>query len=259
MPLTDDASRNHDRLFGESVSTLGRTDPELVEYFDNFALGDVLAHGALDDRTRLLVVLAALVACQAHGEYRLMLRAALDNGISPTEAKEVLYQAVAYLGIGKVYEFLHVANQVLTERGVDLPLPARSTTTRGTRFEQGWAAQSAIVGAERLTAMHADATADQQHIQQWLTANCFGDHYTRDGIDLRTRELLTFALLVAHGGCDPQVRGHVAGNVNVGNGRDVLIDTLSQLVPYIGYPRTLNGLAAVNEIAPFSPGAPTRA
>ena len=76
MPLTDDDSRNHDRLFGESVSTLGRTDPELVEYFDNFALGDVLAHGALDDRTRLLVVLAALVACQAHGEYRLMLRAA---------------------------------------------------------------------------------------------------------------------------------------------------------------------------------------
>ena len=104
MPLTDDDSRNHDRLFGESVSTLGRTDPELVEYFDNFALGDVLAHGALDDRTRLLVVLAALVACQAHGEYRLMLRAALDNGISPTEAKEVLYQAVAYLGIGKVYD-----------------------------------------------------------------------------------------------------------------------------------------------------------
>ena len=52
---------------------------------------------------------------------------------------------------------------------------------------------------------------------------------------------------------------HVAGNVNVGNGRDILIDTLSQLVPWIGYPRTLNGLAAVNEIAPFSPGAPTRA
>jgi 4-carboxymuconolactone decarboxylase len=42
----------------------------------------------------------------------------------------------------------------------------------------------------------------------------------------------------------------VAGNVRVGNGRAVLLDALSQLVPYIGYPRTLNGLAAINEIAP---------
>jgi 4-carboxymuconolactone decarboxylase len=89
-----------------------------------------------------------------------------------------------------------------------------------------------------------------KHIQNWLTANCFGDHYTRTGLEFATRELLTFVIIVAQGGCDSQARGHVAGNVRVGNGRDVLLDALSQLVPYIGYPRTLNGLAAINEIAP---------
>jgi 4-carboxymuconolactone decarboxylase len=102
--------------------------------------------------------------------------------------------------------------------------------------------------------MHANAPADEAFIQQWLTANCFGDHYTRGGIDLVTRELLTFVLLVAHGGCDPQVRGHVAGNLRVGNGRAKLLDALAQLVPYIGYPRTLNGLAAVDEVAPVEAG-----
>jgi 4-carboxymuconolactone decarboxylase len=73
---------------------------------------------------------------------------------------------------------------------------------------------------------------------------------TRGGIDLATRELLTFAILVAQGGCDPQVRGHVAGNLNVGNGRQVLIDVLTQLLPFIGYPRTLNGLRAVDDVVP---------
>ncbi|MGC3994837.1 MAG: carboxymuconolactone decarboxylase family protein [Propionicimonas sp.] len=250
MAVSDAARANHDRLFGDGVSNLSVTDPELVEYFGNFAFDEVLAHGDVDEHTRLLAVLAALVACQAQGECRVMLGAALTNGVSPVEVKELLYQAVAYLGIGKVLDFLHLTNDVLTARGVELPLPGQSTTTPQTRFDRGWDAQAQIVGEDRLQTMHSSARPEEKHIQDWLTANCFGDHYTRDGIDLVTRELLTFVLLVAHGGCDPQVRGHVAGNLRMGNDRHRLIDVLSQLVPYIGYPRTLNGLAAVNEVAP---------
>lgn len=250
MAISDNARRNHDQLFGDQVSTLARTDPELVEYFDNFAFDEVVSHGQVDLHTRLLVQLAALIACQAHGEYRVILGAALNNGVAPIEAKEIVYQAVAYLGIGKVFDFLHATNEVLTERGVELPLPPQSTTTPQTRFAKGWEAQARIVGEENLHSMHAGAPADEKHFQDWLTANCFGDHYTRGGLDLATRELLTFVLLVAHGGCDPQVRGHVAGNLRVGNDRARLIGVLSQLVAYIGYPRTLNGLHAINDVAP---------
>jgi 4-carboxymuconolactone decarboxylase len=46
------------------------------------------------------------------------------------------------------------------------------------------------------------------------------------------------------------VKGHVAGNLNVGNDRATLLAVLTQLLPFIGYPRTLNGLAVINEIAP---------
>ncbi len=83
-----------------------------------------------------------------------------------------------------------------------------------------------------------------------LTANCFGDHLTRTGIDVRTRELLTFAMLISLGGCEPQARGHVAANVNVGNDRAALLDVITQLLPFIGYPRTLNALGVINEVAP---------
>jgi 4-carboxymuconolactone decarboxylase len=249
MAVNATAKLNHDQLFGDRLSRLSETDPDLVEYFGNFAFGEVYEHGSLDARTKLLVILAGLIGCQAQTEYRILLGAALDNGVSPVEAKEVVYHAGFYLGIGRVYDFLAITNQVLTDRGVELPLPGQSTTTPETRFSHGWEAQVAVIG-DRVQQLHDSATPDTTHIQKWLTENCFGDNYTRGGIDLPMRELLTFVLLVAQGGCDSQAKSHVAGNVRVGNDRQILLDAVSQLVPYIGYPRTLNGLAAINEIAP---------
>jgi len=58
---------------------------------------------------------------------------------------------------------------------------------------------------------------------------------------------LTFVMLVSLGGCDPQVKAHVAGNIRIGNDRSRLIDVVTQLLPYIGYPRALNGLRAIDE------------
>ena len=251
MPPNAQAQRNHDELFPGHVSTLAVTDPELIEYFDNFAFDEVLEHdGGLQTRTRLMVQLASLIACQALREYRVMLGAALTVGVTPIEAKEIVYQAVPYVGMGKVFDFIHATNEVLTERGVELPLEGQSTTTSDTRFEKGLAVQKEIVGDERVEQMYASAPEDEQHIQRLLSSNCFGDHLTRSGVDVKTRELLTFAMLVSLGGCDPQVKGHVAGNLRVGNDRATLIAVATQLLPFIGYPRTLNALAAIDEIAP---------
>jgi 4-carboxymuconolactone decarboxylase len=250
MAPNERAQKNHDELFPGHVSTLAVTDPELIEVFDNFAFDEVLRYTDLDVRPRLLVQLAAIIACQAAREYRAMLGAALTVGVTPVEVKEVLYQAVPYVGIAKVFDFLHATNEVLTERGVSLPLPGQSTTTPETRAEKGLEVQKQIVGSEVVEKLYASAPADQQHIQRLLSANCFGDHLTRSGIDLPTRELLTFSMLVSLGGCEPQVKGHVAANLRVGNSRERLIDVVTQLLPFIGYPRALNGLKAVDEVAP---------
>lgn len=117
--------------------------------------------------------------------------------------------------------------------------------------------QEQIAGAERVRAMYDTAPTDEAHVQQFLSANCFGDYLTRCGVDLATRELLTFSMLITIGGADKQVKGHVAGNLNVGNTRQDLLDVITVLVPFIGYPRSLNALAAVDEIAPpdLAPGA----
>ena len=129
-----------------------------------------------------------------------------------------------------------------------MPLPGQSTTTPETRAEKGREVQAQIIGEDTVEQLYATAPDDEQHIQRFLSANCFGDHLTRTGIDVPTRELLTFAMLVSLGGCEPQVKGHVAANLNVGNDRAVLLDVLTQLIPFIGYPRTLNGLRVLDEV-----------
>jgi 4-carboxymuconolactone decarboxylase len=248
----DAARAEHDALFPDRTSTLAATDPEFVAFFDDFAFDETLraVTTGLTRPDRLTLQLAAVIAVGAVTEYRILLGAALESGVTPVQMKEIVYQAGAYVGIARVVDFLHATNEILTDRGITLPLEGQSTTTPATRMTDGLAKQKEIVGADAVDAMYAGVPADARRFQEFLSGNCFGDHYTRDGLDMQQRELITFSMLTALGGADGQVKGHVRANLNVRNTRAQLLDVLTVLLPFIGYPRTLNGLAAVNEIAP---------
>ena len=230
---------------------LYKTDPEFMERFAHFAFDEVVNEPGqqLDDVTRHLAILATLLGCQGIDAFREELPAALDGGVTPVMAKEIIYQAVDYLGIGRVLPFLDITNEVLKARGVALPLEGQSTTTPENRFEKGFALQKGIFG-EQIDRMYASAPQNQIHLQRFLSANCFGDYQTRPALDVPTRELLTYAILVSLGGCEAQVKGHIAGNVAVGNDKARLLAVTTQLLPYIGYPRTLNAIACLNEVVP---------
>ncbi len=180
MAPNDRARHNHDLLFPNHVSTWAATDPELIDVFDNFAFGEVLqeragrAHPA-DGPARSDHWLAGGARVPP------MLAAALNVGVTPVEAKEIVYQAVPYIGLAKVFDFIHVTNDVLTERGVKLPLPAQSSTTPEDRLAKGLEVQKQIVGDELVEGLYASASPDQQHLQRFLSANCFGDWVARGG------------------------------------------------------------------------------
>lgn len=249
MSTSKNALKNHEELFPNHVSKLAVTDPELVEVFDNFAFDEVISYGNLDTRTRMMIILASLIASQTLSEYKVMLGGALNVGVTPIEVKEIVYQAVPYTGIAKVYDFLIATNEILESRGIKLPLEGQSTSTPETRFEKGYAVQKSIVG-ERLEAMYQESPANQLHIQKYLSANCFGDFVARKGLELKTRELLTFSMLSSLGGCEPQLKGHIQANINVGNDKQTLLSAVTQLIPYIGYPRSLNAIRCINEVLP---------
>ena len=137
--------------------------------------------------------------------------------------------------------FLHATNEILQELGVALPLPNQATTTIENRLEKGIEAQATIFGEQMKEAWK------QGHINRWLAANCFGDYYTRNGLDLKQREMITFCFLAAQGGCEPQLIAHAKGNINLGNDKAFLLKVVSQCLPYIGYPRSLNAVSCINQ------------
>lgn len=243
-----DADDYRTRLFGHYDSALAYTDPEFVQIFENFAFGDVVRDSKLDDRTRFLAILAALMGSQGADAYRTMLPAALEVGVDPTAIKEVVYQGVAYLGLARVLPYIIITNEVLRGRSVKLPLPDQKTATRDEHLRRGNDLQVEIFG-EGLRDAWEQGPEDTAHIRRWLAANCFGDYYTRGGLELRERELVTFCYLVALGGCEAQTTAHAGGNMRVGNGKELLIDVVSQLVPYIGYPRVLNAISCIEAAA----------
>ncbi len=197
----------------------------------------------LPEETRYMAILAALMGCQGMAEFREVLPCALKAGLSATAVKEIVYQGVDYLGMGRIRPFLDIVNEVLEELQIPIPNESRATVTPENRLEKGAELQAEIFGE------HMREAWKNGHINRWLAANCFGDFYTRGGLTLAQREMITFCFLMAQSGCEPQLTAHAKGNMNLGNDREFLIRVVSQCLPYIGYPRSLNAIACVNKAA----------
>jgi len=148
MAITEFSKEYHEKMFPGYVSNFAETDPEFIERFDNFAFDEVINEEGrgLSDKTRFIVILATLVGCQGIDEFKAMAPAAFNFEVSPVEIKEIVYQAVAYLGIGRVFPFLKGVNEIFEEKGIALPLEGQAKTTMDTRLEAGIQAQVDIFG-----------------------------------------------------------------------------------------------------------------
>ena len=253
MAISEFSKQYHEKMFPGYVSKFLETDPEFIERFDNFAFDEVInmpdiGGKEVDGRIRHMALLATLLGCQGIDEFRAMLPAAMNFGVTPVEIKEITYQAVAYLGIGRVFPFLKAVNEVLESKGIRLPLEGQSTTTTENRLQAGEQTQIDIFG-ESFRGFYKSGPEESRHINHWLTDNCFGDYYTRKGLSYAERELITFCFLAAQGGCEPQLTSHAAANMRNGNDKLFLIKIISHCLPFIGYPRSLNALACVNKAA----------
>ena len=243
-----DTEKRIQKLFAGVSSTLSKTDPEFVEILANFSQDEVKKANILTEKEQMLCILSALLGCQGMGEFQNMLHAAINTGIDPIAIKEVIYQATAYLGIGRTYDFLAATNQIMEQHGIKLPLAPQATTNEKTRFEDGLTKQVELFGSN-MAKRQTDGPVLRRNINRWLADNCFGDYYTRNGMNDQERELITFCFILAQGGCENQLRGHTAGNFGVGNDKEKLYSVVEQCMPYIGYPRSLNAMNIIDEVS----------
>lgn len=123
------------------------------------------------------------------------------------------------------------------------------------RLERGRRALAEIDGhaGQKVIDSLADIAPD---FARYVLEFPFGDIYSRDGLDLRSREIATIAALTALGNASAQLKVHIAAGLNVGLSRDEIVEIIMQMAVYAGFPAALNGLFAAKEVFASEPAAP---
>ncbi|MCW1360268.1 carboxymuconolactone decarboxylase family protein [Campylobacter sp. US33a] len=249
MQLKQKAKEIYEELLGGAKKDpLFASDKEFFTNHINFTFGESFAKANLPKEKYFLITLASTLAAGGKMEFKTLLKGAINHDISPIAIKEVIYQATSYVGFIKVRDFLNICNEVFKKLGIKMPLAPQGTTTEENRKEKGREMQNAIFGKENIAKMIESTPKDKAFMNDFLSANCFGDYYTRTGLDLKTRELLTLVYLISLGGAEIQVKAHMQGNLNMGQSREDLLNIIAALTPYIGYPRALNAISILDEI-----------
>ena len=83
---------------------------------------------------------------------------------------------------------------------------------------------------------------------KYIIEFAFGDIYTRGGLTLKEREMITIVSLLSMGGAEPQLKVHIHAALNVGIPKENIIEAFMQCIPYAGFPRVLNGVNAAREV-----------
>ena len=238
---------NYTALFGGEALTGEGTDPEFMAILQKFIFGDIFAVGDLDLKKREMITCTVLSVMQTLPQLKSHAAAALNVGVTPVELRETIYQCAPFIGFPRTLNAIGVINEVFEERGIELPLEPQGTTTEENRFEKGFAIQNPIYGDEISQRMAYVPGGMGNDVSHFLTEYCFGDIYTRNGLDVQTRELLIYCILTALE-ADSQLASHAVGNMKLGTSRETLAAAVIQCLPYVGFPPAMKALNAIMNV-----------
>lgn len=241
------ARKKYGELFGPQT-VANSSDPELMSILQRFIFGEIFYIGNLDDRTRELITITVLTTNQTLPQLKAHTSAALNIGVTPIEIREVVYQCAPFIGFPKVLNALDTINKVFESKGIKLPLENKGTVGEQERFEKGKEKQYPLYGDGMIQNMKDLPGGLGEAIPRMLTESCFGDFYTRGGLDIKTRELTIFCALATLGGTERQMVSHAAGNLKVGNSKETLLSAMVHSYPYIGFPRISNAINVIKEV-----------
>lgn len=247
MTRTDICKENYRTLFkGEALATTGN-DPEMMAILQKYIFGEVFTVGELDIKTRELITVTSLAVQQTLPQLKAHTNGALNAGATPIELREAIYQLAPFIGFPKTLNALGVLNEVFKERGIETPLKSTATVKEEERYQKGFEIQNPLYGDEIKQSMEGlpdDMGAD---VARFLTEVCFGDFYTREGLDVKTRELLFISALVTTGNTTT-LKSHIKGSLKAGNSEETVTAAIIQCLPYVGFPNTLAALRTLKDV-----------
>lgn len=239
--------KNFTTLFGGEALTGQGSDPEMMDILQKFIFGEVFRTGDLDIKTREMITCITLTTMQTLPQLKAHAGAALNVGVTPVELRELVYLCAPYIGFPKTLNALATINEVFTERGIALPLEKQGTVTEENRYEKGHDIQEPIYGDAVKEALKNVPGGLGDEAARFLTEYCFGDIYTRSGMDMQTRELLVYCILTTLE-ADSQLISHTRSNIKLGNSKETLAAAVIQCLPYIGFPPAMKTLKIIQEV-----------
>ena len=248
MTRTDICKKKYKTLFkGEALSKEG-SDPEIMAILQKYIFGEIFTIGELDIKTREMITVTSLAVQQTLPQLKAHINAALNVGVTPVELRESIYQLAPFIGFPKTLNALAVLNEVFKEKGIETPLKSTITVKEEDRFAKGLEIQNPLYGDEikqEMAGLPEDMGAE---VAKFLTEVCFGDFYTREELDLKTRELLMLSALVTTGNNQVTLKSHIKGNLKAGNSEETITAAIIQCLPYVGFPNTLSALKTLKEV-----------
>ncbi len=115
------------------------------------------------------------------------------------------------------------------------------------RYEEGMAVRKAVLGAEHVEKSLRAADDFTRPMQELVTEYCWGEIWTRPGLDRRTRSFLNLAWLTALNR-PHEIRLHVRGALNNGLTREELMEVFLQSAIYCGVPAALDAMRVAKEV-----------
>lgn len=239
------ADGNYKAMHGNAAFPLEDTDPEYAALMKKYIYGDIAEQVKITPVERSLITLAVLTTNQNEKLLANAVEEALAVKATPLQIRESIYHVTPYIGFAKTTAAVEIMDGVFKKHGIKLPLEKQGTTTDEDRFERGLDFQVRTYG-ESITKMRAAVPAYQKHLQDDLSAFCFGDIYTRGTLNLKMREMLTVAAIGTLG-IEAQFRSHVNGALAAGATPEEVIGVITTMNPYVGFPRTLWMMKIANE------------
>ncbi len=238
--------KNFESLFMSNWNPNIGSDPEMMIILQKYIFGDIFTIGNLDNKTREMVTVTSLTVQQTLPQLKAHINALLNTGATPLEVREIIYQCAPFIGFPKTLNAIDVMNKVFTEKGINLPLESAATTDEANRYNLGKNIQNPIYGDEIETALSFVPNKMGKDVSNLLTEVCFGDFYTRKGLDIKTRELLVLAILTTTGNTDT-LKSHIQGNLKIGNSKEKQAAVIIQCMPYTGFPNAIKALKLLQD------------
>ncbi|WP_420991700.1 carboxymuconolactone decarboxylase family protein [Cupriavidus sp. 30B13] len=222
--------------------------PDLAGLAIGFVYGEIYPRAGLSLPQRQLVTVAALAAMGGlEPQLRFHLAGALNAGCEPVELVEAMIHLAIYAGFPAALNGVAAARTVFAEAGIAVAAAAPLPAAAGSRYQCGLDRLREIDGEAgvRVIAALQEIAPD---LGRFIVEFAFGDIYTRPGLGLVSREMVTVAALAAMGSATPQLKVHMHGLLNVGGTRAQLVETIIQVAAYAGFPRAINAALAAKEV-----------